>query len=105
MIKPLLANGLEFMQTVFTNLYTYAFKKDDFPYSILPADGIFDAGYGSEAYDNSNSTSYFVSIGNTRPGIESFTPEAMKVINDEYPKMKQKCALLRNERDAAMRGL
>lgn len=81
--KALLASGLEFMQTVFTNLYTDTFKKEYFPYSILLADSIFDAGYGSDAYNHSVSTSYFVAIGNIRPGIESLTPAELNIMRAE----------------------
>lgn len=82
--KELLYKGLQFVEKVFIDVYTPEFKENFFPMSIIMADTIREAGFGSTAIQNSVSSTNFVAIGNIRENVvDKFTPEELVKIKAE----------------------
>lgn len=82
--KDLLYKGIQYIEKVFFDVYTPEFKAKFFPVSIIMADTIRDAGFGSEDLQNSVSSTNFVAIGNIRKGVvDRFTPEELLQLKAE----------------------
>lgn len=79
--KDMLYKGIQYMEKVFFNFYTPEFKRKYFPMSVIMADTIQDAGFGSEALQNSASSTNFVAIANIRDGVETLSDEELKEIS------------------------
>lgn len=81
--KDLLYKGIQFMEKVFFDFYSPEFKEKFFPMSVIMADTIQNAGFGSEAMQNTANSTNFIAIGNIREGVEALSEEELIKIRSE----------------------
>lgn len=76
--KDIQLKGLEYMEKVFSNLYSEEFKKNHFPVKILLAKSIDEAGWWGDKNIISDYGTPFLSIGRIKEGIETTSDEDIK---------------------------
>lgn len=76
--KDVLLKGLQYMETVFANLYTEEFKKNHFPVKILLAKSIDEDGYYGDKNIIADYSTPFLGLGRIQEGIEDTSEEDLQ---------------------------